>query len=105
MDAANVACRHSVYSPFVFSNVRRRLAEMPSIPAVPAALQSVHDIIRKYRNTTIAHSQSNLVMPPPVAILDAEGQGVDVVGVFHPFDAISRDRKLRHPDRCGGRKC
>ncbi|MGO4435096.1 hypothetical protein AB4Y88_17945, partial [Paenarthrobacter sp. RAF9] len=45
--------------PFIFSNVRSRLDEMPGIPAVPAAHQAVHDIIRKYRNTTIAHSQSN----------------------------------------------
>lgn len=67
--------------PFIFSNVRRRLDEMPGIPAVPTALQGVHDIIRKYRNTTIAHSQSNLVLPLPVAILNAEGQGIDVVGV------------------------
>lgn len=67
--------------PFIFSHVRRRLDEMPGIPTLPAALQAVHDNIRKYRNTTIAHSQSNLVMPLPLAILDAEGQGVNVIGV------------------------
>jgi hypothetical protein len=67
--------------PFIHSNVRTRLDKMPEVPAVPDALQSVHDTIRKYRNTTIAHSQSNLVMPLPIAIRDAQGLGVDVVGI------------------------
>lgn len=80
--------------PFIVSNVRRRLDEMPGIPAVPADLQAVHEIIRKYRNTAIAHSQSNLVMPLPIAILDAEGQGVNVVGlsVIHPMPLAVAER-------------
>lgn len=67
--------------PFIFSTVRRRLDKISGIPTVPAHLQSTHDIIRKYRNTTIAHSQSNLVMPLPLAILGPGGQGIDVIGV------------------------
>ncbi|WP_298591588.1 hypothetical protein [uncultured Kocuria sp.] len=73
--------------PFIISNVRARLDEMPEIPSLPPNLRSVHDRIRKYRNTTIAHSQSELVMPLPVAILNDEGHGVDVIGVtlIHPM--------------------
>lgn len=67
--------------PFIHSNVRSRLDEMSVVPAIPANLQPVHDVIRNYRNTTIAHSQSTLAMPVPVAILDAQGKGVDVLGV------------------------
>lgn len=48
------------------------------MPPITAALQSAHDVIRKYRNTTIARSQSNLALPLPVAFLDAAGQGVNV---------------------------
>lgn len=54
---------------------------MPEIPAIPPALKTVHDVIRQYRNTTIAHSQSDLTMPPPVALLDNAGQPVNVPGV------------------------
>ncbi|WP_367403821.1 hypothetical protein [Kocuria marina] len=73
--------------PFIVSKVRARLDEMPEVPGLPPNLQSVHDRIRKYRNTTIAHSQSELVMPLPVVIIDDEGHGVDVIGVTvtHPM--------------------
>lgn len=67
--------------PFILSTVRPRLDEMPGIPALPRALQPVHDLVRKYRNTTVAHSQSDLNLPVPVAILDATGQVLDIVGV------------------------
>ncbi|MFC8525365.1 hypothetical protein [Pseudarthrobacter sp. NPDC057230] len=67
--------------PFIDSNVRNRLDKMSVIPAIPASFQPVHKVIRNYRNTTIAHSQSTLVMPLPVAILDDRGKGVDVMGV------------------------
>lgn len=67
--------------PFIDSNVRTRLDKMPAVPDIPASFQPVHDIIRNYRNTTIAHSQSTLVMPLPVAILDDRGNGIDVMGV------------------------
>lgn len=50
-------------------------------------LAGVHDVIRKYRNTTVAHSQSELPLPLPVAFLDAEGRGVKVSGIsiIHPM--------------------
>lgn len=67
--------------PFIDSNVRTRLDKMSMVPPIPAHLQAVHDLIRNYRNTTVAHSQSTLVMPLPVAILDDQGKGVDVMGV------------------------
>ena len=67
--------------PFIHSNVRTRLDEMLEIRAIPPALKTLHDVIRQYRNTTIAHSQSDLTMPLPVAFLDGEGQGVKVTGV------------------------
>lgn len=67
--------------PFILSNVRRRLDEIPEIPAIPPALETLHRVIRQYRNTTIAHSESDLSMHLPVATLDSEGQGVIVMGV------------------------
>lgn len=80
--------------PFIFSNVRSRLDDMSGIAAIPDELQSVHDTIRKYRNTTIAHSQSNLVMPLPVATLDAQGRGLDVIGfsVIHQMPLAVAER-------------
>ncbi|KRE76654.1 hypothetical protein [Arthrobacter sp. Soil761] len=66
--------------PFILSNVRKRLDEMPGIAPMPAALQPIHRVIREYRNTTIAHSQSNLSLPLPVAFLDSQGKGADVAG-------------------------
>lgn len=73
--------------PFIHSNVRTRLDEIPGIPALPPTLTGVHDVIRKYRNTTVAHSQSELTLPLPVAFLDEEGRGVKVSGVsiIHPM--------------------
>lgn len=73
--------------PFITSNVRARLDQMPDVPRVPTELKSMHDTIRKYRNTTIAHSQSELVMPLPLAMLNGAGQGYDVMGVTltHPM--------------------
>lgn len=73
--------------PFIASNVRTRLGEMREVAGVPSSFRSVHQTIRKYRNTTIAHSQSELVLPLPLAILDDAGWGVDVLGVtcIHPM--------------------
>lgn len=50
---------------------------------MPAALKPVHDLVRKYRKTTVAHSQFDLAVPVPVpvAVLDATGQVVNVIGV------------------------
>ncbi|MET4589790.1 hypothetical protein [Arthrobacter sp. 754] len=73
--------------PFIDSSVRTRLDKMPEIPALPPTLAGVHEKIRKYRNTTVAHSQSRLTLPLPVAFLDAEGRGVKVSGIsiIHPM--------------------
>ena len=67
--------------PFILSKVRERLDEMPGIPAVPAVLEPVHNLVRKYRNTTVAHSQSDLTMPLPVAVVNSAGQVVNVIGI------------------------
>lgn len=73
--------------PFIRSNVRSRLDHMPAVPSIPEDLRPVHEVVRKYRNTTIAHSQSNLVMPLTLALLDGDGKASDVVGVsiLHPM--------------------
>jgi hypothetical protein len=80
--------------PFILSKVRRRLDEMSEVPPMPNELQVVHDVIRTYRNTTIAHSQSNLNMPLPLALLDGEGRGVNVAGVslIHPMPLAMAER-------------
>lgn len=70
--------------PFINSNVRRRLDEMPDIPAVPSSMKVLHDVIRQYRNTTVAHSQSNLVLPLPAVVRDNTGKPTNVV----PFSVI-----------------
>lgn len=60
--------------PFIFSNVRDRLDEMPEFPGMPSELMATHEMIRKYRNAKVAHSQSDLVMPLPVAFLGDTGE-------------------------------
>lgn len=55
---------------FLPSQVRRRLLELVQIP--PEHL-SLHETIHKFRNTTIAHSQSELVMILPLAVLNESG--------------------------------
>ena len=75
---------HSVTAyirPFIHSNVRRRLDEMPFVPAVPPSLKWLHEVVRQYRNTTIAHSQSNLALPLPVVLLDNAGNPTKVAPV------------------------
>lgn len=73
--------------PFIHSNVRDRLDQMTEFPGIPAELQSIHDTIRKYRNTTVAHSQSDLAMLVAVALLDKDGKVRDVPGwtLLHPM--------------------
>lgn len=66
---------------FIHSNVRRCLHEMPDVPAVPSSMKWLHEALRKYRNTTIAHSQSNLALPLPVVLLDDSGEPSNVVPV------------------------
>lgn len=53
---------------------------MRDFPGIPEELRSVHDTIRIYRNTTVAHSQSDLVLPLALAILDARGLVTQVQG-------------------------
>lgn len=67
--------------PFIHSNVRERLDQMTGMPPIPLSLLPLHDVIRGYRNTTVAHSQSNLALPLAVALLDDAGHGVKVAGV------------------------
>jgi hypothetical protein len=72
---------HSVTAyirPFIQSNVRRRLDAMPDVPAVPSSMLRLHEMIRRYRNSTIAHSQSNLVSPLPLVLLDNNGKPTKV---------------------------
>lgn len=80
--------------PFIASNVRTSLDRMAGFSAIPPGFQTVHDTIRTYRNTTIAHSQSELAMPLPVAILDSSGQGVDVMGIsiIQPMPRVVADK-------------
>lgn len=75
---------HSVTAyirPFIHSNVRRRLDELPVVITVPPSLQWLHEVVRQYRNTTIAHSQSNLALPLPVVLLDNAGNPTKVAPV------------------------
>ena len=80
--------------PFIHSNLRVRLDEMSEFPGIPAELQEVHEMIRKYRNTTVAHSQSDLTMSLAVAILDAGGMVHDVQGwtLLHPMPGTVAER-------------
>ncbi|MBX7443353.1 MULTISPECIES: hypothetical protein [unclassified Arthrobacter] len=80
--------------PFICSKVRSRLDHMPAVPSIPEDLRGVHDVIRKYRNTTVAHSQSNLVMPLALALLDGDGKAPDVVGfsLLHPMPLGTAER-------------
>ena len=50
------------------SNVRKPLTDHI---AIPAELSDIHGLVGAFRNTTIAHSQSNLATTFPVGVLDA----------------------------------
>jgi len=67
--------------PFAVSKARSRLDTMDKFPGVPTGLKPVHDMVRKYRNTTVAHSQSDLVLPIALALLDDRGAVQDVIGL------------------------
>lgn len=67
--------------PFIVSKVRGRLDTMDQFSGVPTGFKPVHDMVRNYRNTTVAHSQSDLVLPIALALLDDNGAVRDVVGV------------------------
>lgn len=55
---------------FLNSQVRRPLLDLVGLPPQHASL---HETIHKFRNTTIAHSQSELVMILPLGILNKSG--------------------------------
>lgn len=63
---------------FAHSNVRSGLLAHLSIPA---DLQAAHEMIRSYRNTTVAHSQSQLSMSLPLAVLTEDGRVRKVVPI------------------------
>jgi hypothetical protein len=77
--------------PFIISNVRTRLDHMSEFPGMPSEYQPIHNMIRQYRNTTVAHSQSNLVMPLPVVLLDESGRVKRVWGmtIIHSMPAAT----------------
>jgi len=78
----------------------------PASRALPATLAGVHDVIRKYRNTTVAHSHSELILPRPVAFLDAAVRGVKISGrIDHSPDAFDNCREILGPDPCYGGQC
>lgn len=80
--------------PFILSNVRDRLDEMPQFPGLPPELMATHEMIRKYRNAKVAHSQSDLVMPLPVAFLGDTGEVRRVWGmtVTHQMPLVIAER-------------
>ncbi|GAA4065231.1 hypothetical protein GCM10023065_16240 [Microbacterium laevaniformans] len=63
---------------FAHSNVRSGL--LAHVP-IPDDLVDTHDMIRGYRNTTIAHSQSELSMSLPLATLTPEGSVNKVIPI------------------------
>lgn len=63
---------------FAHSNVR---AGLLAHVGLPDDLVETHDMIRGYRNTTIAHSQSELSMSLPLAKLTPEGTVRQVVPI------------------------
>ena len=63
---------------FVHSNVRSGLLTHLEIPD---DLAETHSMIRTYRNTTVAHSQSQLSLSLPLAALTAEGRVKTVVPI------------------------
>jgi hypothetical protein len=54
---------------FLHSNVRTPLSEHIDIPA---GMLGTHELIKAFRNQTIAHSQSELTVTYPVGVLDAK---------------------------------
>lgn len=80
--------------PFIISNVRDRLDEMSEFPGIPRELMAIHELIRKYRNAKVAHSQSDLVMPLPVALLGDTGEVRRVLGttITHQMPLVIAER-------------
>ncbi|MFC8682369.1 hypothetical protein ACFT30_12680 [Microbacterium ureisolvens] len=63
---------------FAHSNVRSGL--LAHVP-IPDDMVDTHDMIRGYRNTTIAHSQSELSMSLPLVTLTPEGTVSQVIPI------------------------
>ncbi|WP_454138197.1 hypothetical protein [Microbacterium paulum] len=63
---------------FAHSNVRSGL--LARVP-IPDDMVDTHDMIRGYRNTTIAHSQSELSMSLPLVTLTPEGTVSQVIPI------------------------
>lgn len=77
---------------FLRSNVRTPLGKYLTMPS---ALNETHEMIKAFRNQTIAHSQSELTITYPVGFLDAttmELQFVSGVTVTNTLpDSVARD--------------
>lgn len=73
--------------PFIHSNVRSRLDQMIGFSWARIRWASVHAVVRTYRNTTVAHSGSDLASPLPVALLKDDGTVQRVMGITasHPM--------------------
>jgi hypothetical protein len=85
---------------FAHSNVRSGLV---AHVAVPDDLVETHDMIRSYRNTTIAHSQSELSMSLPLAILSDGGTVSSVlpITIRHNLPQATARRIAEAVDRMG----
>ena len=79
---------------FAHSNVRNGLLAHVE---VPADLLDSHEMIRSYRNTTVAHSQSQLSLSLPLALLSPDGRVNNVVPITvrHNLPADDRVTDLR----------
>ena len=80
--------------PFIHSNVRRRLDQMPGFSIVDESLGELRSIIRQYRNTSVAHSQSSLSTFLVTALLGDDGhvRKVGAIGIHHPMTLDTAER-------------
>lgn len=85
-----------------FANSKVRSGLLAHIE-VPDDLQGTHDMIRGYRNTTIAHSQSELSMSLPLVALTREGTVRQVVPITirHDLPPSAARRIADAVDRMG----
>ncbi|BDO40648.1 hypothetical protein [Cellulomonas sp. NTE-D12] len=67
---ALIATAAMAYCRAFFHSERRRL--VTDFVKIPEALRDTHQLVRMFRNRTIAHSQSELSVTYAVAVLDAE---------------------------------
>ncbi|WP_291760662.1 hypothetical protein [Cellulomonas sp. 73-145] len=76
-DALIAAAAMAYCRTFFPSNVRRPVTDFITLPE---ALRATHELVRAFRNRTIAHSQSDLSVTYAVAVLDAQTLEVRDVG-------------------------